>query len=274
MYSNVKAVLAGDVLHTYTYNKPIKYGEDNRKNNSGFSTSGNSDTTEFHKNRYRVQKRVRLLLEANAFQHFERNRDNGLHRRHKPVFVTLTFATDVKETSVSNKLFNSYTKRFNYLLDTQYGSPRSSWLAVPEFQPVSRRVHYHVVYFNIPYITRVYDTVSTIWGHGFVNVQTVRTLRHITTYVSKYLTKQRDEQLLYQKAFLTSTGLKQPIELRDQTRIQELHNTLSKPNYTSTYEHDGLQTQYRYYRVPSSLRADVLGLCTYGCSSSTGSRCR
>jgi hypothetical protein len=144
---------------------------------------------------YRARTAIYRLVEGNIRQHGE----------YMPVFLTLTFRENVCDLRRANGLFKLYIKRMNYRFNL-----RLKYLVVPEFQKRGA-VHFHVIFFNMPYIDK--NELENTWNYGMTNVQGLRKVRNVSAYVAKYLSKETfDNRLFGEKAYFCSRGLKRPIE--------------------------------------------------------------
>jgi len=260
MFSNQKLILAGNYAHHYKYDLPIKYGEANptyRKKNSTNSVqvaeAAQSNTAprseKDYSHLYRARKNVRLLLQANA-QAFTKS--NGTYFR--SIFITLTFAENIKNLKQANRRFTRFIKRLNYaVFNTKNSNIR--YLAVPEFQ-LRGAVHYHVIFFNLPFEHSLHSFISKVWKTGFVWIETIKNTDHLTNYVSKYFTKKsQDSRLKGQKAYFGSRGLRQPLLFRGSSSIQQILRLSGKPTFTRIYKNDFVRTIYTCYQVDTQLAA-------------------
>ena len=88
-------------------------------------------------------------------------------------------------------------------------------MARPEFQDKRRKgvVHYHVMFFNLPFIKA--SDLRTIWGHGFVKINAIDDVDNVGAYMVGYMSKKLvDRRYLNEKRFFTSKGLVQAQEER------------------------------------------------------------
>jgi len=84
------------------------------------------------------------------------------------------------------------------------------YLAVPELQKRGA-IHYHVIYFDLPYIAGIKSIFAKSWGHGHVQIKAIRHVRNVGAYVSKYFSKQWAQSRLFGgKNYFSSEGLFQP----------------------------------------------------------------
>lgn len=132
-----------------------------------------------------------------------------------PIFCTFTFKENVTEISDANKLWKSYIKRFKrkYKFNPKY-------ITVVEFQKRGS-VHFHTLFFNLPFIPVL--EFERVWGYGFTNMKALQTIRNISAYLCKYLTKETSDTRLYgQKVYFCSRGLLRPQLTRDSIEIESI----------------------------------------------------
>ncbi|RKD23756.1 hypothetical protein SAMN02745883_02433 [Caminicella sporogenes DSM 14501] len=138
----------------------------------------------------------------------------------RPKFWTLTFAENVTDLKTANAEFTKFNKRLSYYL---YGVNKNvlKYICIPEFQKRGA-VHFHVLYFNLPFIEQ--KEFSKIWGLGFTFVESVNKKEEIedfAKYVAKYINKENskgednyeiylEKGLLNQKRYFVSRGLNKP----------------------------------------------------------------
>jgi len=205
--SNKRLVVSGDVFELYEYQLPYSY------NFAPLRQSCSRVASEAKRrgdNLWRTRQQIRRLVDANVKRFgFE------------PVFLTFTFAENVTDVDTANAHFHDFVRRLNYHYRKSF-----EYLAVVEVQ---RRgaVHYHCIFFNMELAIeedeRQTRAVATIWGHGFVDIERVRSARKVGPYVCKYLDKAvHDPRLKGKKAFFTSRGLLRPQVFRDVLRIDTI----------------------------------------------------
>jgi len=152
---------------------------------------------------YRARERLYDIIEAN----------NGQYPN-PPIFLTLTFSDNISHLKVANAYFRAFVRKLNRYLDI-----KSRYVCVPEFQKRGA-VHYHVLFFNLPFIH--YTTIQELWGHGFSRIEKTRHIRNMSAYVAKYLSKDTFDKRLYgQRAFFSSRGLLRSQVIRDKLEIDE-----------------------------------------------------
>lgn len=126
----------------------------------------------------------------------------------KTKFVTLTFRENIQDVSFCNVEFGNFIKRLNYRLYKQKKN-LLKYLAVWERQKRGA-VHYHVVFFDLPYIKK--SVLEETWSNGFIKINRVAvdSRENVGRYISKYFTKNVEEKTYKQKAFWKSQNLKVP----------------------------------------------------------------
>jgi len=216
-----KIIVSGNIVEVYEYEKLISIGECKNKN----GRNGNEEVCE-RENEYRgivlnrARKDVRRLINANIGAWGE-----------KPKFVTLTFGKHVTEPKIANYEFKKFRQRLEYKLDLKL-----KYVTVIEFMK-NGRVHYHVVFFNLPYIEN--EKLAEIWGHGFIKINAIEEVDNVGAYVTKYMTKDNDdERLKGEKSYFSSRGLKKPEEKKvNEKEIEDLAVSLSPYKaYEVTFE--------------------------------------
>lgn len=123
-------------------------------------------------------------------------------------FMTLTFKGNITDIEYSNSEFNKFLKRLNYHFFKQKKQDLK-YIATWEKQ---RRgsIHYHVIFFNLPYIKK--HDLEKLWGHGFIKINKIEvdSKENRGRYVSKYFSKDLELKEHKKKAFFTSQNLKKP----------------------------------------------------------------
>lgn len=211
-----RAVVSGDVIEFYLFNQPVYEGfEQNHK----VGRRGVANEEDRSLNRERVLKRarrdLRRLINAN------------IHKYHvASKFVTLTFKDNITDFETANYEFKKFRERLQYSLKCKL-----HYVVVPEFQKRGA-IHFHVVMFNLPYITN--SDLRKIWGNGFVKINSIDDVDNVGAYVCKYMTKSDDDRLRGKKSYFSSRGLKKPLEIKDEKKVGELLSSL--PDEKLTYE--------------------------------------
>jgi len=126
----------------------------------------------------------------------------------------LTFAENMTDLKIANKLFRAFIRRLNKLFNL-----KTKYISVIEFQKRGA-VHYHVLFFNLPFFN-IHD-FEECWSHGYTNVQALHNIKNVSAYVAKYLSKETfDNRLHGQKVFFSSRNLLRSTITRDNIEISQ-----------------------------------------------------
>lgn len=230
--SSLRLVVCGDQYELYSYAQPYHFnfppnprpfgGQIDDKVIIEAEQQGRRDS-----NLHACRQRIRRVIDSNAGQYGQLTK-----------FITLTFKENEQNLSRANKEFGLFIKRLNHRFKL-----RSRYTAVVEFQKRGA-IHYHVLFYNVPYIESIAPKIQEIWGLGNVDVKAIHHVRNIGQYVTKYLQKEVfDIRLAGEKAFFNSKGLKQPIELKHEKSIANFLDKcilegIASKTYRSTYYGD------------------------------------
>lgn len=246
--TNYHLVLSGDFLEVYDYQFPMGYDFTSPKEGLPVNPSQKSDE-EIEDNRDRSRSRAKKRIKRLVYANFG-NWIDPWGRPYISKFLTLTFrdkAFDIKE---ANKRFTLFIKRLNYaIFKTKFSIIQ--YIAIIEIQPESKKIHYHVVLFNLPFIDRYYDLFADVWRNGYIFIEKIKESRRVAHYITKYITKEDDERLRGEKSFFCSRGLKKPIVLNNHEMAQQALNLIhQKPEFQIQFEneHTG-KTLYRAFNI-------------------------
>lgn len=236
-----KCIISGDIIEFYKYqNEYLKGGESNNPGGRSLEASEEDKIINRDKVLKRARTSVRRLINSNIGQY-----GDGFTSK----FLTLTFAEHVTDIKNANYEFKKFIQRLNYeLFQTKTSNIR--YLGVIEFTKI-KRIHYHVIIFNVPYIRA--DDIAKIWGNGFIKINEIKHVDNVGAYVCKYMTKD-NEQLDSNKSYFTSRNLFKPLEIIDKKRVENLANSLPsnlmvyESNFRNDYLGDISYTQYNIKR--------------------------
>ena len=252
-----KVVKSGDVIEIYKYEKGVFKGGINK---SGRAGNGSITDEEKEKNRKvvltRARRNLRRIINSNINQW-----GDGVTSK----FVTLTFKDNVTDLDEANYEYRQFIKRLNYKV---YGKRCSNlkYSAVVEFQERGA-VHYHVIFYNLPYIKS--NVIEEVWGNGFVKINKIDDIDNVGAYICKYLTENNDDSRLKgRKSYFNSRGLKKPIEVYlDYDELENIKKSL--PGQAMTYkgefnnEYVG-KVEYEQYNLSISVNKDSDNVNTAG----------
>lgn len=172
----------------------------------------------------KATSRMKNIITCNAWQWPKKS---GL--MFPPVFLTLTFKEDVSDPKIANRIFSKFIQRYNYKI-FQTKNKVLQYIAVPEFQK-SGRIHYHCLFFNLPYNVKNYDIARDVWGNGHVIMKAVytKTIYGLSNYMSKYLVKAlADKRLFHKKKYFPSAKLLRPIILKGYYKSLDILEALQR----------------------------------------------
>lgn len=243
-YSHKRLVISGDTLEYYSYKQPFFYNWIDQKK----STPTRGDTSLISKRDDNIQRAtatIRRLIQCNQEDQLE-----------KPKFLTLTYASEVKELKIANPDFSRFTQEVRRTFgDLKY-------IAVPEFQPESERVHFHALYFNMPFMNNFKEQMSRLWPHGSTKIEAVRAINAMPRYIGKYMTKSlKDPRTVGRKSFFTSRNLLRPIVIHSEKRstdiLEQWQDRLTVANAKTFQDYRGRDVTYFLFKGAKELTANL-----------------
>lgn len=202
-----RLIISGDHFKLYNYEKPIFY---NWAPNGATTLAGaqtdspnGSSPNRREDSLKRSRDGIRRLILSNAAAYGE-----------KLKFVTFTFRENVTDIEEAMVYWAEYSRRLNNRLGISM-----RYLTVIEFTK-NDRVHFHTLYFNMPFIYGLKKVIEKEWGQGFIKVKALDAVKNIGIYVSKYLRKgNNDKRLNGKKAYFCSKGLLKPTLIREKNNV-------------------------------------------------------
>jgi len=253
-----KLVKSGCFLEVYEFGKDIILGQKPRRVKTeeelmalASLPKAEIDQDEVMKSSARRAKRlIKRLIYSNSFKWF---RDNN--KPYTPITLTLTFEENIIDMKTANYEFTKFIRRLNYetnrIENKELKQSNLKYLAVFELQKRGA-IHYHMIFFNLPYIPNVYDKLRDIWGQGrimvggkrkFENIENQTKLKKIIDYFIKYIQKSiLDKTFPNKKKYITSKGLIKPQNHYFEDVIKIIQKQL--PEKTLIYKRDGQQEYY------------------------------
>lgn len=222
-------VISGSVLERYIFDQPVLVGPLPQSKPCIHPRTGRSRKA--HREYFSIQrskKAVERLVSANAGFHL-----NPSGKPYKPVFITFTFRENMTGLKKANSIFTKFIQRFNYhLFGTKHSMLR--YLAVIEFQKRGA-IHYHAIFFNLPYRHGIKPQLEELWGQGFINLKTIKKdLQKAIRYLTKYLTKENlDSRLVGKKCYFGSQKLIKPAKIKDETKVNAIMHFVQKEERVS-----------------------------------------
>jgi hypothetical protein len=211
MFTKSKITISGNIFETYDFQEEIWHGPLPQQKlllHGQRNRSKNGARTEV--SFFRAKGRLKRLIDSNVGQWGD--------KKLRPRFVTFTFRENITDIKKANSEFTKFIRKFNYLLKLE--SSHLKYATVIEFQKRGA-VHYHTLFFNLPYIRNMYDKMEKLWGNGFVISKKIDKVQNLSSYVCKYMTKEMNDKRLYgQKCYFTSMNLKKPRTIYNESVVR------------------------------------------------------
>ena len=194
----------------------------------------------------RAKRQIRRLIYCNSFRWFK---NDG--KPYQPITLTLTFKENITNLKSANYEFTKFIRRLNYETNRIEGKDLKQsnlkYLAVFELQQRGA-IHYHMIFFNLPYIPDIYNKLRDIWGQGRImvggkhrkmeKIKTRGQLQKIIGYFIKYIQKSIfEKQFPNQKKYITSKDLLKP----QITYFEEVVDIIERqlPESNLVFKHEG-----------------------------------
>lgn len=204
MFTDSKITIAGNFIDILRYGRKIWHGQLPKSRPSSGERKRSKNGSRCESSIFRAKGNLKKLINANAWQWFDENGKVFI-----PIFLTLTFAENVTDTKIANYEFTKFIQRFNY--EIIHKKSYLQYSVVIEFQKRGA-VHYHLVFYNLPFIKDLKNKLIKIWGNGFTNYRKIKNIKNVGSYMCKYMTKELDGTKLYgQKCYFSSRGLHKPV---------------------------------------------------------------
>jgi len=184
-----------------------------------------------------TRNKVRRLVNANV----------GAYG-YEACFLTFTYAMNMGDIGTAWSDWAAFMRRMR----RRFGKLHA--LSVMEFQKRGA-VHFHCIFFNLPPEVeereRSSREIASLWGHGFVDIERIRSARNVGAYVCKYMNKSADDERLRGKKFFSTTqNLFSPVTHRGEVAKSKMMSILAKGNHELQAE-----TQYEYCDAPVTYRS-------------------
>lgn len=253
LHFNKKTITSGNIIEQMTYERELTRGKKLTPRQLGKRATakykrwlkniatweGIPTTPENRKlSMLRAKKTLTRLIDSNIYQY-----QNTKGRPYPPIFLTLTFAEDIRNQKDGNKLFTQFIKNLNYYLFKEKKNILK-YSVVIEFQDKTREgvIHYHAIFYNLPYIKQ--EKLLKIWGRGHLNVKEVKKAKSISRYVTKYMAKNFDDTRLDKhKRYFSSRGLLKPKVYAGEFAFEKIRSVI--PDIAQKWEKDFDDNKYR-----------------------------
>lgn len=235
-FTNQILVISGSVVELYTYHVPVRIDP---LPQSVMRTPHRDDQLKKEQREdssvYRSRKRLKRLLNANAGMHFQKNGQPFM-----PIFITLTFRENMTDIKAANYHYSKFIQRFNYFLLEEKRN-RLKYVVAIEFQKRGA-VHYHAVFFNLPFREGMKTDVEELWGQGFTKVKAIYDMKDLGNYVMKYISKEHfDNRLVGKKCYFSSRNLRKSVEIKESAKVKVFMGIVP---LTKNYERNVEATEY------------------------------
>ena len=264
-FSRLKVVVSGTSFEFYEFDHPIFYGPKQKKSKEDNQPSFKLVMSEEEKatsSARRAKSHIKRLIKTNAFNWF-----NEKDKPYLPITLTLTFAEDIRDVKEANNLFSNFIQRLNYsvnLVERGWSKKEAKknilkYTVVIEFQDKTRGgvVHYHVIFYNLPKMERIYDRLNDIWGKGFfwvgekkkrgknsTYVRDHKKLDKIIDYFIRYISKSfGDKRLWNKKTYFNSRGLIKPTVIVEENLVDMIFDEV--PKEALQFKADNLKYPYK-----------------------------
>lgn len=220
-----RIVKAGKVVMVYEYEKLQGIPRQQKSSSSGEERTDLERIISRMDNLNRSKAACRNIINANLDRYSNPDK-----------FVTLTFKDDIRDLETANREFKIFIQRLNRYLK-KHGHGQAKYVCVPEPQDKTRGgvIHFHVIFFGLPYIPNV--ELRKLWGQGFVRINAISKYSDIAGYLVNYMRKsvwtgkEREK-----KRYFTSCGLVQAEVIKSLVPLQEPDGDLLA--YERQYEND------------------------------------
>lgn len=161
-YSNCKLVISNNIFEFYEYEHEIEIGE---KPQESKPRRAKRNKPENRLISFQNSKRtLRRLINMNIEKWTDHNGQVV-----PPKFITLTFAKNERDIKYTNYQYKKFIQRLNYSILNQKKN-YFKYAVVIEFQKRGA-IHYHALFFNLPYIEN--KGLQKLWSNGFVKINKI-----------------------------------------------------------------------------------------------------
>lgn len=217
----------------------------------------------------RASTQMKRLISANHQKHLETENTYFTTK-----FLTLTLADrSLLFLEKTNPLFTDFIRRLNrHIYGNDLKQRKLIYIAVPERQE-DGVVHYHTLFFNMPFIAQ--KTLQDIWESGLddviatpanpkgikgiVDIRVKRSWK-ICFYLTKYLTKNfHDPILAGRRKYFPSLKLLRPENVYEESTVVQMQSSIPSEYLTETREYYSTycgNVTYSSFLVPDDFTID------------------
>jgi len=188
---NQKVIVAGNLIQTYTYTKPIfkDYHQRHEKHRNDFGEKS-------LKSLYRLRNNIALTIESNITPFTK--------------FLTLTTAEPIYDRVVLTDIFRDFKRKFkkSFGFDFKYvGVIEKQKERQKKFNLPDAPLHYHFVVFIDKFLP--FEALKDLWGiYGSLDIKKVKNTE-VSRYLMKYITK--EHTTFNKKGIMKSHNLIKPM---------------------------------------------------------------
>lgn len=201
--TNKKIIICGKFIELYEFERPFRWGfqvKPRLAERGELKERSDSSITRARQTLYRI-----ILSNIDEKQ------------KYKNLFATFTFKKNVKDLKIANYEFKKFIQRFNFFMRKKY-----KYITVVEFQKRGA-IHYHTLFFNVPYVKNLHLKIEELWGQGDTNLKSITEIKNISAYLAKYIRKGFfDKRLSRNKAYFCSRNCIYPNEYRKSEDIDKI----------------------------------------------------
>lgn len=246
-YSSLKVVKSGSLLEIYRFGRDISLGRKIRLANNEEKKPKTNKEDSLNSSARRSKRMIKRLIKANSFLWFKKKN----YQPYLPITLTLTFKENITNLREANYEFTKFIRRLNYEVNQiekqNLKLSNLKYLAVYELQERGA-IHYHAIFFNLPYINNIYKRMYDIWNQGRImvggkkkgltKIKDHKRLEKIIDYFTKYIQKSvLENKNPRQKKYIASKGLLKPME---SSFVEVVNLVKSKlPESSLKYHYDG-----------------------------------
>lgn len=235
--TNKQLKIVGYIIELREFGREFFVGDRPKTHKTEKRKTPSLDPEEIQNMRYRRAKRdIFDYIHCNSYAWPDHNGHID-----PPIFVTFTFAENITDLKTANYEFTKFIQRLNYFI-TNDKKNYLKYLVVVEFQKRGA-VHYHALFFNMPFIKGIKKKIEEIWAQGFIKYVATTRIKNLPGYLTKYMTKDlSDPRLNGKKSYFVSRGLKKPQLIYYDELVDRIIGLL--PKNTLQYEAKGLEAGF------------------------------
>lgn len=189
-----------------------------------------NELTKKYKSLKRAKKKITEIIMANISS--------------SSYFHTYTFDKNITDVYQANKVWSQFIRRLKNVYNVNF-----AYICIPERQPISKRIHYHVIIFNG--FNMKQSELRKIWNNGFIKIKKIRDIsnpKKLANYFVNYMTKEEQNDEITGKKYFTSTNIKRKtsVFVEDYETIEQFFEDIdgatedSKREWYTKYGHKTL----------------------------------